>query len=74
MIDAEQKENISLKFLSVENNKIVGSWNIVCQNVPVCTARDMISFARDFVEGNTVSSGKSFILQNNLKRSLENFR
>ena len=60
--------------LSVENNKIVGSWNIVCQNVPVCTARDMISFARDFVEGNTVSSGKSFILQNNLKRSLEDFR
>jgi site-specific DNA-cytosine methylase len=60
--------------LQMEDNKIVGGWNVVCQNVPVCTGRDMIAFAKDFVEGKTIPSEKKFILENNLSQLTEDFR
>lgn len=43
-------------------------YNAVFQNVPVNTATDWVSFARDFVEGKTTSSGSSVVFGDNFKQ------
>lgn len=60
--------------LEIENGRIVGGWNVTCQNVPVCTARDMVNFAASFVRGETRSSEKRFIVGNNILQREEDFR
>lgn len=57
-----------------EDNKIVGGWNVVCQNVPTCTARDMILFAEKFVNGETTPSEKKFLIGNNIAQLQEDFK
>ena len=43
-------------------------YNAVFQNVPVNTATDWTSFARDYVEGKTTSSGSSVVFGDNFKK------
>jgi site-specific DNA-cytosine methylase len=43
-------------------------YNAVFQNVPVNTAADWVSFARDYVEGKTTSSGNSVVYGDNFKQ------
>jgi site-specific DNA-cytosine methylase len=41
--------------------------NAVCQNVPVCTAKDIGLHIKDFINGKTKSSGKIFYMFDNIK-------
>ena len=43
-------------------------YNAIYQNVPVNTASDWVSFARDFVEGKTTSSGNAILYGDNFKQ------
>lgn len=45
--------------------------NMICQNVPVCTAGDMIAQAVKFLDGQLKDSGVSVMRQNNVKQSID---
>lgn len=54
--------------------ELVGGWRkfqTLTQNVPVCTARDIIEQVCKFIEGELVFSNTDFIKQNNYKEQIE---
>lgn len=49
----------------------VKNQNMICQNVPVCTAADMVRQAVKFLDGKLPNSGLTMIRQNNVKRTID---
>ena len=45
--------------------------NVMNQNVPVPTAADMVSFAMEFLKGNTQMSGSKVLMQNNISQTID---
>ena len=44
--------------------------NVIAQNVPTCTARDMTSQVVEYLNDNLELSKESFLMQNNLKEEI----
>lgn len=52
----------------------IKKFNIMAQNVPTCTARDMTYEIIKFLDGDLKSSGKQFIKQDNWARRIEDMK
>lgn len=67
-----KKEYLALMGMDPEFNVIGGykNLNMVAQNVPTCTAHDMVEQCMKFVRGDLQSSGSSFNRQDNTSQKL----
>lgn len=53
---------------TTETGKIVGGWNVLCQNVPCTTARDMFLYIGNVLNKNVESSESSVLYGNNISQ------